>query len=142
MTVQYILKNESNKPLELKLAVESNFADVSFADNTINYFNIEAADKEQVHILQNKTTNIKKDIQAIRLTDVTKGVCFGFEPNENCGYYYSPLVFKRPDFSTGDLMTSSATFVSTMYWDVNIESGKETEKMINFTITSVKKERK
>ena len=141
MTIQYILKNESNKPLEIKLAVESNFADVSFAENTINYFNIEAADKEQVHILQNKTTNIKKDIQAIRLTDITKGVCFGFEPNENCGYYYSPLIFKRPDFLTGELMTSSATFVSTMYWDVNIESGKETEKMINFTITSVKKEK-
>ena len=39
-------------------------------------------------------------------------------------------------------MTTAATFVSTLYWDIDIESGKETEKTINFTITSVKKAKK
>jgi hypothetical protein len=34
------------------------------------------------------------------------------------------------------------TFVSTMFWDVSIEPGKEIEKTINFTITNLKKERK
>ena len=71
-----------------------------------------------------------------------KGVSFGFEPNEKCSYFYMPIVFHRPDYSTNKLTTTAATFVSTMIWDIDIESGKETEKTVNFTITSVKKSKK
>ena len=148
MTVQYILKNESSRPMNLKLAVESNFCDVNFESGKISYFNIEAAQKDQVYVLEPKKAGqvISKadeinDVQVIRLTDTVKGVSFSFEPNEGCGYYYCPIVFKRPDYDTSMLVTSSATFVSTMFWNVDIESGKETEKTVNFTITSVKKER-
>ena len=149
LSVQYIIKNESPKNLNLKLAVESNFADVNFENNKICWMNIEVADKENVQILDaKKSTQLinQKDklnsIQVVRLTDTVKGVSFSFEPNEGCGYYYSPIIFKRPDFNTRELITSSATFVSTLYWDIDIEPGKETEKMINFVITSVKKEKK
>ena len=83
-----------------------------------------------------------KALDVVRLTDTKRGVSFAFEPNENCGYYYSPIIFHRPDFITSKLMTTAATFVSTLYWDIDIESGKETEKTINFTITSVKKAKK
>ncbi len=149
MSVQYILKNESNKPLNLKLAVESNFADINFENNEISWINVEAADKEHVHTLDSRTSTIElnlqdklSSIQAVRLTDTVKGVSFSFEPNECCNYFYTPIIFKRPDYHTGKLITSSATFVSTLYWNIEIESGKETEKMINFGITSVKKEKK
>ena len=149
LSVQYILKNESSRPLKLKLAVESNFADVNFENNKICWMNVEVADKENVQLLDSKKStlqmNVKdklNNIQAVRLTDTAKGVSFSFEPNENCGYYYSPIIFKRPNFNTGKLITSSVTFVSTLFWDIDIESGKETEKMINFGITSVKKEKK
>lgn len=149
MIVQYILKNESNKPLQLKFAVESNFADVSFENGNINYFDIEASDGEKVYNIDQKKSSVlmnQKDkldkIQAVRLTDSHKGISFGFEPNENCGYYYSPVIFRRPNYKTDKLEICSAAFVSTLYWDVDIESQKETEKTINFTINSIKKEKK
>ncbi len=149
LTVQYILKNESAKPMKLKFAVESNFSDVNYENEQISYFNIEAAENEKLMLIEPKKStqqlNLKNqlsEVQAIRLTDSVNGVSFAFEPNEKCGYYYSPILFKRPDFSTNKLITSSATFVSTMFWDIDIESGKETEKMINLTITSVKKKQK
>lgn len=149
LTVQYILKNESSSPLHLKFAVESNFADVSFENANINYFNVEIADKEQSLVLeQKKSTQVLNqknkllNVQAVRLTDSSKGVAFGFEPNENCGYFYTPIIFRRPDFISNNLTVSSATFVSSLFWNLDIESGKETEKTINFTITSVKKEKK
>jgi hypothetical protein len=149
MTVQYILKNESQKQMNLKLAVESNFCDVNFESDKVSYFNIEAAQKDQVYNLEAKKSGLiinkaqePDDAQVIRLTDTVKGISFSFEANEGCGYYYCPIIFKRPDFYTSKLFTSSASFVSTMFWNVDIESGKETEKTINFTITSVKKEKK
>ena len=146
LAVQYILKNESSKPLKLKLAVESNFADVNFENSLINYFNVEVIEKEQVQVLDSKKSTKElndaeklKQVEAIRLTDGIKGVSFGFEPNEKCEYFYMPIVFHRPDYYTNKLTTTAATFVSTMIWDIDIESGKETEKTVNFTITSVKK---
>ena len=149
LTVQYILKNESEGRLQLKFAVESNFADVSFEKSEINYFNIEVADKDQAQNLDPKKTtqvlnhkNKLTNVQAIRLTDTSKGVAFSFEPNENCGFFYMPVIFRRPDFYANKLTVSSAMFVSSLFWDIDIESGKETEKTINFTINSVKKEKK
>ena len=146
ITVQYILKNESSKPLSLKLAVESNFADVNFENGTVKYFNIEVAEKDQVQILDSKKSTKEfyskeqlKNVAAVRLTDGIKGVSFGFEPNEQCGYFYMPVIFHRPDYYTNQLTTSAATFVSTLFWNIEVESGKETEKTVNFTITSVKK---
>ena len=149
VTVQYILKNESSRPLKLKLAVESNFADVNFENTIINYFNVEVIEKEQVQVLDSKKSTKElndtaklKQVEAIRLTDGLKGVSFAFEPNEKCEYFYMPIIFHRPDYYTNKLTTTAATFVSTMIWDIDIESGKETEKTVNFSITSVKKSKK
>ena len=146
LMVQYIFKNESQQHLNLKLAVESNFADVNFEDEKVNYLTIEVAEKEQAQVLDAKKSTQQlnlasklKNVQAIRLTDILKGISFGFEPNELCGYFYMPVIFHRPDYYTNKLTTTAATFVSTMFWDIDLESGKETEKTINFTITSVKK---
>ena len=66
MTVQYILKNESAKPMQLKFAVESNFADVSFENGIIHYFNIEAANQEKSIQLSNQK-NILPVIDTARM---------------------------------------------------------------------------
>ena len=34
------------------------------------------------------------------------------------------------------------SFTSTLYWDINIEPGKDTEKNLNFTISYIKKDKK
>ena len=49
------------------------------------------------------------------------------------------MIFKRPDFSGENIVPVHMTFLNTMFWNVEIEPGMETEKTINFTITTVKK---
>lgn len=149
MNVQYILRNESDKPLKAILAIENNFAHTNFDSDNIVYYNIEAVDNEnKVDIDSTKSTeklnnkNKLNNVSIIRITDVESGISFGLEPNENCKFCYYPLIFKRPDFNGIDLVPVHMTFVNTLFWNVEIEPGKETERTINFTITSVKKERK
>ena len=149
LIVQYILKNESETPLKVKLAVESNFADVNFENGIVNYLNVEVVENEQVQAIDTKKSTKEfndssklTQVETIRLTDALKGISFSFVPNEKCGYFYMPVIFHRPNYYTNQLTTTSATFVSTMFWNIDIEGGKETEKTINFTIASVKKSKK
>lgn len=149
MNIQYIIKNESNKKLNVKFAVESNFADINFIPDDLLYPSVEVAEKEQVIVVDTKksTNRLNKkgkfsNVELVRYTDKFNGISFSFEPNENCGYCYYPIIYKRPDFITNNLISSNATYVSTMFWDINIEAGMETEKNINFSITSVKKEKR
>lgn len=148
MNVQYIIKNLSNKPLVAKFAVESNFANPSFDAENPAYFNVEVADCDYVRLLDSKKSTKDlykkgklKNVDVVRLSDLQNGVSFAFEPNENCGYNFNPIIFNRPDGKNGKLIPVQNTFVSTLYWDINIESGMETEKNINFTISSIKKEK-
>lgn len=149
MIVQYILKNESEKPLSLKLAVESNFAHTNFDPENISYYNLEVVDNSEIiHVdttestcKLNKKGKLSK-VNMIRLTDVESGISFGLEPNELSGFYFNPMIFRRPDFDGEDIVPVSMTFVNTLFWNINLEPGRESEKTINFTITAVKKERK
>ena len=86
--------------------------------------------------------NKLKKVDFIRLNDSENGISFAFEPNENCKFFYMPLIFKRKNPVTNQLEKSEMTSVSTMIWDVDIEPGKETEKNINFTISALKKIKK
>lgn len=149
MNIQYIIKNESDKKLNLKFAVESNFCDLNYLQDNPGYYNIEVLDDNQLSIIDSKTSTVKlnkenklNSVEAIRITDSLKGISFGFEPNENCGFYYAPIIFNRPDFITDSIEQVGATFISTLFWNIDIEPGKETEKNINFSITSVKKEKR
>lgn len=149
MNVQYIIKNESDKPLKAKFAVESNFANTNYNSDNEKYFGIEVVDSDFVRIVDSKKSTkefYKKDkltnVDIVRLSDSENGISFAFEPNENCGYYFAPLIFKRPTLDEKSLISVAMTFVSTLYWDINIEAGMETEKNINFAISNIKKERK
>ena len=149
MNVQYILQNLSEKPLKAIFAIESNFAHTNFDSENISYYNLEVVDNENrkeidssVPTSQNYDKSQLRNVDIIRLTDKQSGISFGLEPNENCGFCYYPIIFKRPDFYANQIVPVNMTFVSTMYWDIELAPGKETERTINFTITAVKKERK
>lgn len=146
MYVQYIIKNESNTKLSAKFAVESNFANTNFDPEKIVFNNIELVDNgERVELDSNYGTAslIKakklKNITAARITDTQNGVSFVFEPNENCGFSYNPIIFKRPYKKPQNLYPVDLTTVATLFWDIEIEPGMETEKNLNFTIISTKK---
>jgi hypothetical protein len=149
MNVQYILRNESPYPLKAKFAVESNFSGITFNKDAIEYMNVEVIDKGERIIIPAETSTRKlnkqnklKTVDVVRLTDNENGNSFAFEANEKCSYFYSPIIFRRPDMNTFEEVLTGMTSVSTLIWDVDIESGKETEKNINFTISSVKKAKK
>ncbi len=149
MIVQYVLKNESCRPLSVIFAVESNFANTNFIPDDISYFNVEAVNNDEIVKIDSKESTKKfydegtlSDVSIVRLADSESGTFFGFEPNENCGYCYYPIIFKRPGYSNKEMINSSMTFVSTLYWKINLDPGMETEKNINFTITNSKKSRK
>lgn len=147
--VQYILRNESEKPFSAKFAVESNFAHTNFDPENISYYNLEIVENDELLKINtcesSKDLNLSgklKNINIARLTDVESGISFALEPNENAGFYFNPMIFRRPNFSGNDIVPVSMTFVNTLFWDINLEPGMECEKTINFAITSVKKERK
>ena len=149
MYVQYIIKNESAKPLNAKFAVESNFSNLAFGQKNNSGFSIETLDKGEVFKIDTKATTRElnekgklADIHMVRLSDQTNGISFVFEPNESCGYTYNPLLISRKGFQTDKAEPVNQIYVSTLYWDINIEAGMETEKSINFTIIPVKKIKK
>ena len=149
MYVQYILHNESSKPLKAKFIVESNITNISFGKKDDSGFSIETVGNEQVYLINTDYPANSKDvkgklnnIQTVRLSDLTNGISFVFEPNEKCSYSYTPLFIKRAGFDGEKIEKVNQIAVSSLYWDVNIEPGRETEKSINFTIIPVKKIKK
>ncbi len=143
MIIQYILRNESEKPLDAIFAVESNIAHTKYKAEELTYYNLETATDDQKSVIDTSKTLLEQnnnqylsDIDSIRLSDTEGCISFTFEPNEKSHYIYYPLV---TDFNNSPVHLS---FVSTMFWNVSVEPGKEIEKTINFTITNLKKERK
>ena len=146
MYVQYIIKNESDKPLNAKFAVESNICDISFVTTKKSGFSIETVDNGDVISLdtEKSTQELNKkgklnNVQIVRLSDKPNGISFVFEPNEKCSYCHTPIKVNRPGFNQEKIEQVGLTYSSAMFWDINIEPGRETEKSINFTIIPVKK---
>ena len=149
MYVQYIIRNESEKPLKAKFAVESNISDVSFTLNSKSGINIETLDNGDVFNFDfSKSTEAlnKKgklnNVQVVRISNQPNGVSFVFEPNEKCSFCYNPIKYNRPGFDGNKIAPVAITHTASIFWDVNIEPGRETEKSINFTIIPVKKIKK
>ena len=149
MYVQYIIKNESEKPLKAKFAVESNISDVSYMTSAKPGFSIETLDNGEVCMIDmsKSTEQLNKkgklaNVQIVRISDTPNGISFVFEPNEKCSYCYNPIKFNRPGFDGTKIAPVNLTYESSLFWDINIEPGMETEKSINFTIIPVKKIKK
>lgn len=149
MYVQYIIRNESEKPLKAKFAVESNISDVSFTLNSKSGINIETLDNGDVFNFDfSKSTEAlnKKgklnNVQVVRVSNQPNGVSFVFEPNEKCSFCYNPIKYNRPGFDGNKIAPVAITHTASIFWDINIEPGRETEKSINFTIIPVRKIKK
>ena len=146
MYVQYIIKNESEKNLAAKFAVEANLENIFFRNDDKTGFNIETVDNGEIFIVNPKKTTKElnaggklKNVQLVRMSDQQNGISFVFEPNEKCGYCMNPIIFKRKGLEGETAKPVSMTYESTLFWDINIGPGMETEKSINFTIIPVKK---
>ena len=149
MYVQYIIRNESEKPLKAKFAVESNISDISFTSSSKSGINIETLDNGDVFNFDfSKSTEAlnKKgklnNVQVVRVSNQPNGVSFVFEPNEKCSFCYNPIKYNRPGFDGNKIAPVAITHTASIFWDVNIEPGRETEKSINFTIIPVRKIKK
>lgn len=146
MYVQYIIRNDSNKQLKAKFAVESNFANVNYNPDEVTYYNLEVLDNNDlitIDTANNTKPMIEKgqlfNTQIARLTDSQNGTSFVLEPNEKSGFCYNPLILQRIDFNDNSKAPISMSHVTTFFWDINIEPGMETEKSINLSIVPVKK---
>lgn len=148
--IQYILRNESEKPFNAIFAVESNFANVNIDYESPSYYRLESVEEDKKieidtskSLLEQNGNDFLKDIDLVRLSDTLGGISFTFEPNEKSHYIFYPLLrYKKDENGVLSENPVQMSFVSTLFWDVNIDSGKEIEKTINFTITNIKKERK
>ncbi len=137
MYVQYFIRNESKSPIKAKFVVESTFCNSELD----NYYEIETATVTKINYFNSHTKKILNDLTAVRFSDIKNGVSFVFEPNEKCGAFVSPVSYKAPDCK-GNLKEVQKSTVHSLIWDVNLESGMETEKNFNFTIIPVKKNKK
>lgn len=141
LMIQYILKNESESPLKAVFAVESSFAQTNFDASDFNAFKLEIISDGQKKEIDTKSSSLQmnesgkiSDVEGFQLTDTDNSISFMFMPNESCGLSFTPIVFRRPDYFTGDSVPASMTFSNAMHWDVNLEPGMEMEKTINFSI--------
>ena len=149
MYVQYIIKNESDKRLCAKFAVEINIANTNFSSEDYVYNSIELVDNgEKVNIDEDKKASELlnegklQNVGIARISDIESGTSFVFEPNENCGFCYNPIIFMRQNISNGNIEPSDLTNVSTLFWDISLEPKMETEKSLNFTIIQNSKKKK
>lgn len=139
--VQYILKNESESELHAKFAVESSFAQTNFNAVDFNAYKLEILSDSQKKEIDTKSSSydltesgMLSEVEGIWLTDTDNGITFVFEPNEVCGLSFVPIIFNRPEYTTGELVPASMTFANTLFWNVDLAPGMEMEKTINFSI--------
>lgn len=149
MMIQYILKNESNEILRAKFAVESSFSQTNFNAKDFNAFSLDIVSGGKKQEINTKTSSYElndsgklTDVEGIWVTDTDNNITFVFEPNECCGMAFNPIIFNRPEYTSGDLIPAGMTFANTMFWNIELAPGMEMEKTINFSIFSHKKRNK
>ena len=149
LTIQYILKNESSRQLKAKFAVESSFAQTNFNAQDFNAYRLEILTDGQKQEIDTKSSSKAlnasgklANVEGFQLTDTDNSISFMFEPNEQCGLSFFPIVFNRPEYTTGENVPASMTFANTLFWDINLEPGMEMEKTINFSIFNMHKKRR
>lgn len=149
MMVQYILRNDSDSPISAVFAVESSFAQINFDSLGFNAFKLEIVSDGQKREIDTKSSSksVHSDgklmnVDDFLLTDTDNGISFLFEPNESSGLAFVPILFKRPEYVSGEIVDAGMTFSGTIFWELNIEPGKEIEKTINFSVFNEHKRKK
>ena len=149
MNIQYIIHNDSDTVFKSKFCVESNFSIPGFTTQDTNPFKVLlATETEALEVDSQKSSKecLKKgylsNINVVQISDLNDSISFSFEPNENCSYCFYPLMYNRPKDMFCSNGLSRTALVSTLFWDLDIEPGKETEKNFNFTIYATHKQKK
>jgi 4-alpha-glucanotransferase len=139
--VQYILKNESGEPLHANFAVESNFAQTNYTADNFAPYKVEivtSSQKQEIDTTQSSGELDKSgslsDVSAVQISDSENDLSFMFEPNENCRFSFFPIMFKRPEYNGTEIVPTAMTFAAAMFWNVELEPGREMEKTVNFSI--------
>ena len=148
MMIQYILKNESAQTLKAKFVVETSLAQTNFSETDFNAFKLEIIANEEKKEIDTKQSSraisvsgLLHDVEGFQITDTDNSISFVFEPNESCALCFEPIIFRRPDYFSGELVPAGMTFSNAMLWEVNLEPGMEMEKTINFTIINQHKKK-
>lgn len=116
---KYILKRRILKPYNLEIIVGGEKQNVDTASSSVDLME----------------RGFLSNVECFLLTDSDSSISFMFEPNEPCNLAFVPIVFKRPD-ANGEMSPASMSFVTTLFWDVNLPAGMEMEKTINFSLFS------
>lgn len=143
-TIQYILKNESGAPLHANFVVESNFAQTNYAEENFAPYKVEivtSAQKQEIDTTKSSSeldrSGSLADVSAVQISDSENGLSFMFEPNENCGFSFAPIIFMRPEYNGTKIVPAEMTFATAMFWPVQLEPGMEMEKTVNFSILNI-----
>jgi hypothetical protein len=143
-TIQYILKNESSAPLHANFVVESNFAQTNYAEESFAPYKVEivtSAQKQEMDTTKSSSeldrSGSLSDVSAVQISDSENGLSFMFEPNENCGFSFTPIIFMRPEYNGTKIVPAEMTFATAMFWSVQLEPGREMEKTVNFSILNI-----
>lgn len=149
MNVQYILRNIGSRKFSARFIVESNFADLNFESGKEPSYKVEAAHETNRTVIEKVIPSkemfddgVIKNVNAVLVTDTENDVSFTFEPNETSDYCFYPLTFSRPNTLEYNNVPVGNTLVSSLFWNLEIDPGKETEKNLNFTIFSSHKKRR
>lgn len=141
-TVQYIIRNEGPLPVRGVFITELNFCCCDFITSAKDQqFKCELISKgTKTELPASSSLNISKGVSFLQVNDELHHLSFVVEPNEECGFTSSVLNFTRP---TGEKTAekTSKTLVCSFYWNVEIHSGMEIEKFINFTLVPQKKKK-
>lgn len=137
--VQYILKNESPLALRGHLVVESNFAQTCFEEcKCHSQYSTEVLVEGNRIEPGEQNRLIPSGVSTVQVTDSADKTSFVFEPNEECGFINYEYSNKRP-VANNELEVTSKTYVTSLFWDVDLSCGMEIEKTVNFSIIPAKK---
>ncbi|MEE0893352.1 MAG: alpha-amylase/4-alpha-glucanotransferase domain-containing protein [Treponema sp.] len=141
ITVQYIVRNDSNSDLKGIFSCELNFAQTRFEKNFSkdSQYSLEVIlNGKHEEFSGDKSIDSRAGLSYLQIKDSADKKAFVIEPNEECGIATSMILFRRPDTSLEPTETSK-TLCANMFWNIDLSAGMETERTVNLTFVDMKK---
>ncbi len=132
--VQYIIKNDGDKNVKAKFAVENN---ISFSKaDSVKAEIVSANHREEPNT--EKLSAYKDNVSHIQLEDTNANMVFNFELNEQSGFTMEPYYTYRLG-QEDSFQGQYEAHTGIIYWDIDLSPGYETEKSISLTLKPGKK---
>ena len=141
ITVQYIVRNDSNSDLKGIFSCELNFAQTRFEKNFSkdSQYSLEVIlNGKHEEFSGDKSIDSRAGLSYLQIKDSADKKAFVIEPNEECGIATSMILFRRPDTSLEPTETSK-TLCANLFWNIDLSAGMETERTVNLTFVDMKK---